>query len=72
VDDREDTSGESSVGKELSDHELGSRRVLRRLENGAVSCHESARDSSLSENERCVPRRLYGVQMGPTWREEWD
>lgn len=56
VDDVEDSSGKTSVGKDLREDEVGARGELGGLQDGNVSGNDGLSASALGKNERCVPR----------------
>lgn len=55
VDDVKDSSGKTSVGKDLRQDEVGARRELGGLQDGDVSGDDGLGAGSLGEDERGVP-----------------
>jgi hypothetical protein len=55
VDDVEDSSGKTSIGKDLGEDEVGAGRELGGLEDADVSGDDGLSAGALGENERSVP-----------------
>lgn len=55
MDDVEDSSGESSVGEDLGEDEVGARRELGGLQNRDISGDDGLGAGALRKDERSVP-----------------